>query len=483
MRRRISIVPAIALLVSSSCTDDDSTTSSGRSSAVTSTSSATSTATTDPGSVTTSSPMTTPVTSPTIGATATPSSTTASTVFSSTGGVPAAENVDGCLYRDDIILVRGDTTEGVPGFDDIDRLDTLADFAEFGLSVDDIGRLLRLVGPGGSLTALRIDEGDDPLQRANILEETTALEASPVLLITIGGHWKFAPGSPPTDGLAGPEKEFPGVDPAATVAVVDTGYEETAATPSWLADRVAALHELVPSDKPWGDAEPPRAQQSIFGVRSVPPDVEGHGKFVASVIAQQEPGDEVVVAGISNLTDENFEGEPSRQMPEVANGISSDELQLYVAIERFVDSRRNYDALNLSLGTYQCPDLDDSGFALRGALQRWRRAYRAAPVVAAAGNHEVGHIPPTDFIPAVRANGKNSYDIASVDSADQLSAFSNDADYAANGEDSIGVRRDGEWAMWSGTSFAAPVVSARIARDPDALRAARSANGRGIIDR
>jgi hypothetical protein len=401
--------------------------------------------------------------------------------------VPVAENVDGCLFRDDIVLVRGgDTIPGIPGFDVADRLDTAAEFAEFGLSSTEISSVLELVGAGGSLTAFAVDDVDDPLQRANFLEETTEFEASPVLLTTIGGHWKFAPGSTPTDGAAGPEVEPPPVDVvAATVAVVDTGYSESAQTPSWLAARVTPLHDLVPSDRPWGDAEPTAGQQVIGGVRGVPPEVEGHGKFVASIIVQQDPTVAVVVAGISNLTDDNFEGELVTEMPQAANGVTSDELQLYAAIDRFVDSRGRYSALNLSLGTYQCPDLDDSGFAMREALRSWTQRYRRAPIVAAAGNHVVGKIPPTNFIPAAWADGRRLYGIASVDAADQLSAFSNDATDAANGEDSIGMRGDDprSWTMWSGTSFAAPVVSARIAHDPEALRTARTANGRRIIDR
>ncbi len=383
------------------------------------------------------------------------------------------------------MLVRGgNTVPGVPGFAASDRLDTAAEFGGFGLADDDITRVLQLVGPTGSLTAFRVAPGDDPLQRANDLEERTDFEASPVLLTTIGGHWKFAPGDEPTDRVTGPETEVPGVDVvAATVAVVDTGYDESADTPPWLADRVTALHDLVPSDKPWGDAEPPRGQQLIGGVRTVPPGVEGHGKFVASIVVQQEPEVAIVAAGISNLTDDNFENDLAGEMPQSADGVTSDELQLYVAIARFVESQGDYDALNLSLGTYQCPDLDDSGFAMREAMRLWTRNYKAAPIVAAAGNHEVGHPSPTNFIPAAWARGRSLYGIASVDSSDQLSAFSNDARAASNGENLTGIRHDGEWATWSGTSFAAPIVSAHIARDPEAMRAARTANGRSIIDR
>ena len=226
-------------------------------------------------------------------------------------------------------------------------------------------------------------------------------------------------------------------------------------------------------------------------MRSVPPEVQGHGKFVASIIAQEEPSVGVVIAGMSNLTDESFEGDLRTLMPAAANGITSDELQLYATIERFGESRTNFDALNLSLGTYQCPDLNDSGFAMRAAIGLWTRKFRNAPIVAAAGNHEVGKTPPTDFIPAAWANGRRLYGIVSVDSSDNLSPFSNDARDASNGGDTIGMRHDcqprsceSEWTTWSGTSFAAPVASARLAVARDAFdRSSRLTNGRRVLDR
>ena len=249
MRRIVKMVPVMALLAVAACNDDDSTSSPSPTPAAAPTSSVipagtTSEVTSNTSSVTSSSSTSTTGTSPTTGTATTPSSTPASTV--SRSSVPIAENVDGCLYRDDIVLVRGQNADPGAGFGLGDRLDTAPEFAEFGLSAADIGRLLRLVGASGSLTAFGVGAADDPLELANRLEETTAFEASPVLLTTIGGHWKFAPGSPPTDRTTGPQPPA-GVDGPldSTVAVVDTGYGESTDTPSWLADRVTALDDLA----------------------------------------------------------------------------------------------------------------------------------------------------------------------------------------------------------------------------------------------
>jgi hypothetical protein len=353
-----------------------------------------------------------------------------------------------CLYRDDLVFVRGAEPADPPA--ELTGPLEVGDLAEV-LGLDDPEDAERLGGllESGQLAAYSVADGADPLELADLLEETEDLEASPVLLTTITGHWTFAPGAPPTDGVDAPAQD-PGegldFNPEVFVAVVDTGYSEDEGTPAWLADRV----------------DPLAARDAESG--ALPLEIVGHGKFVASVIAQEAPAVGVVVAAMRNLTaDDTFYGD----LPGLAaSGFTTDEVQLYLAVGRLAGSS-NFGALNLSLGSYQCPVLNDSGFAIREAVNLWNRE-AGTPIVAAAGNHDPAVGPSSvPFIPAAYASDSSSnvFAVASIGASGSLSSFSNAADVTAIGENLIGVRIDGEWAAWSGSSFATAVVSAEIAKN------------------
>jgi hypothetical protein len=345
---------------------------------------------------------------------------------------------------------------------------------------DGDGERLATLYKDAALTAYAIgdnpaDPDVDPLDLAVELKRE-GVDAAPVLLTTITGHYTFAPGAPPIDDRsvqapASPQR-LTG-QPTATVGVVDTGYTEPKGDlHSWLAQRVAPVDPVLDADPV---SNPADIKKSL---------IAGHGKFVASIIAQEAPTVDVVVAGMSDLGPDPFYGE----LPTIADkGFTSDEIRLYIAVSRLLDAKDEsgrairFAALNLSLGSYICPELAEaasraqvgfgtgSGFAIEAAVKLWT-ARSGTPVVAAAGNHGPGVAQPGPFIPAAFAAtaGSNVIPVASADCAGVLSDFSNDLPASAvgvkaPGENLIGVRMDDRWSAWSGSSFATAVVSASLA--------------------
>ncbi|HEX6659111.1 MAG TPA: hypothetical protein VF065_13575, partial [Ilumatobacter sp.] len=104
--------------------------------------------------------------------------------------------------------------------------------------------------------------------------------------------------------------------------------------------------------------------------------------------------------------------------------------------------------------------------AIRMALELWKARLPDAPIVAAAGNHL--DEPETDelFIPGGWTDFTGLYGVESRKQEDvkQRSFFSNKGTVGAVGEGLLGVREDGKTTHWSGTSFAAAVVSADVVR-------------------
>ena len=182
----------------------------------------------------------------------------------------------------------------------------------------------------------------------------------------------------------------------------------------------------------------------------------GHGTFVAGIVRQRLPEVQLYVGRV--LDSDGF----------------CDELALVTALgtlwRRTNGAGRPIDVLNLSLGGYTYDDRPSP--VLADALARFGR--RTA-VVAAAGNN--GSDRP--FWPAAL---KNVVAVGAVDAAGERAAYSNYGwwvDASAEGTDvrSTFVVHDGPvpdtagvdadcfrgYASWSGTSFAAPQVSAWLA--------------------
>lgn len=214
----------------------------------------------------------------------------------------------------------------------------------------------------------------------------------------------------------------------------------------------------------------------------------GHMTFVAGVIEQLATGAEILTA--------DFEaGERFTEQTVMISGrpFLTDWAFLNFFVDEgsplFLDDDADYDVLNLSAGAYSCvvPQDIDPGFAappgIVGAatlLQEWGKV-----LVAAAGNDDLPASDGNYFWPAAAADAEffNDYfvntviAVKAIDSAGQVAQFSNKGPSSALCAPGVDIRSrypTGEYAyaegttlglfegaaIWSGTSFAAPHVTA-----------------------
>jgi subtilisin family serine protease len=217
------------------------------------------------------------------------------------------------------------------------------------------------------------------------------------------------------------------------VAVIDTGY--TCGVHPDMDDRVTAVGRS--SGTPPLDAEPRDGQIDYEA---------GHGTFVAGMVLRHAPHahvDVVEVLGPAGYATEH----------EIAQ-----------AVLRHADA----DVINLSLGGHT--DGDRAPWALTDALKRVRRG---TAIVAAAGNNSSSR-------PMWPAAFKRVLGVGAVGKNKKRAKFSNFGwwvDACAPAVDVVGpfpryTRQTNQgaiapffngWAIWSGTSFAAPKVAGEIA--------------------
>lgn len=207
----------------------------------------------------------------------------------------------------------------------------------------------------------------------------------------------------------------------AIVAVVDSGVDYRHPD---LAGRVLSGYDMI-ADRPMAQAY----------------DDNGHGTHVAGVISALTNND----AGIAGLTRSKIL--PVKVLDETGYG---DDAGVARGIVWAVD--HNADVINLSLGTY------DDNPAMEAAV-----AYavdRGVAVVAAAGNDGAGGkaMYPAAY-PAATA-------VAATTTADRRAIFSTTGSYvdlAAPGQGILSTFPGGQYVVMSGTSMAAPHVSASVA--------------------
>lgn len=385
--------------------------------------------------------------------TSAPATTAAPAAETTPPGTTPATIEDRCLYRTDMLLTADGALKGDQAEIDDKGLVLLTEPDDALLPNVDAATFADI---DSKLDVYTVKEGSDPLAIAKSL----SVEAAPVLVTEVSGHWTYAPGTPatPTSAPANPlTAGFANGEPSAIVGVVDTGYTETATTPAWLSSR----------------AEP--ATGSNDDTSGEP--VAGHGKFVASVVAEQNPAARIVVARMASI-DNKLIHQPATDDEALPSDPTSfvvfDELQMFVGISHLLQTTDEYDVLNLSVGTYQCATLKTSGLAVLAALDFWYEKTSTggrapAPVVAAAGNHRIGAPAESGFIPGQLAPGFVTGPLVGVASVDSntpalLSEFSNVASVTAPGEHLVGIRIDGQWDDWGGTSFATAIVSANTNR-------------------
>ncbi len=311
--------------------------------------------------------------------------------------------------------------------------------------------------------------GRDPLAVSRSLRDQ-GVESWPVLLVAGTRHWIFGSGT----GAVDMGKPFTGPklvkQPSTVIAEIDSGFTPSPTADAWLSGRVVSA-EVEPA--------------------GLSP--EGHGKFVASVIAQQNPDASLVVAAMSPTPGSEFVN---------ATGLSSitisDELQLYSAMRRLLatDHAKDFSVLNLSVGSYGCGGewSKGQGMLIAAALGLWYDATGDKPIVAAVGNHDPALDPTYDptqieFLPGQWGTGDKAdipfigqhplYGVQSVDAFGKRSTFSNAGAFSAPGEMLCGVRLDGLTSIWSGSSFATAIASGAVAagRIPDASSPVTQAAG------
>lgn len=227
-----------------------------------------------------------------------------------------------------------------------------------------------------------------------------------------------------------------------SIVILDTGLAAAAFRPPFLDFLGATLLE---------DQDSPDESGDQYG--SLDP-VAGHGTFIAGIIERLVPGRRIVVARVLTTLGDTSAWRVATRLDSLA-----------------VDERT---VLNLSFGGYAADLQPDEMWRLARAVRKVQE--KKAVVVASAGNDATSRPSYPACLPGVVAVGALSpygpapftnhgpWVRASAPGADIVSAFFTNVD----GPIEIGpIDPDAfrGWARWSGTSFAAPVVVAALARE------------------
>jgi subtilisin family serine protease len=225
------------------------------------------------------------------------------------------------------------------------------------------------------------------------------------------------------------------------VAILDTGWPKQGpgAPPTWKAN-ANIIGGDPPVDVPDTDVDG----------RLEP--VAGHGMFIAGIVAQYAPEVSVSVYAVLN-------GEGDGRESDIAN-----------TIEKLAADDCPPHVISLSFGTYA----PDEPVALRTAIRH--ATAKGIIVVASAGNDgtsrksypaayenviSVGALGPNGAAPFTNWGGWVRACAPGVDVASAFWSF----DGAKGRNECCEFDTFENWALWSGTSFAAPIVAAALARE------------------
>lgn len=305
------------------------------------------------------------------------------------------------------------------------------------------GRGKRSVPSG--LGTVRLAAGLDPFDVAAELVSEGRRLASPHMVLTIAPHWSWGSANDPEPHkpLGRPRR----VKTQTRVGVVDTG-----------------MFEPVPPGLGIGIYEPdrvdvrrPKGYVDWFGA--------GHGGFIAGVIDQHANGTVIDVY-------RGFAG---------ASLIPS-ELAVIAAVDRALAGGAT--VINLSLGSYGA--YGEPPVGLRHAMRRWLRQNKELLIVAAAGNdglsdpwYPAGFAGDREFAKRVVSVGSGTAKFPSSFSnwgrwvntwapGERVHSHYPRAQRFRASDGTVKYFPDG-FALWSGTSFAAPFALARILRHADTL--------------
>ena len=210
------------------------------------------------------------------------------------------------------------------------------------------------------------------------------------------------------------------------VAVIDTGVDVK--HPALSEHIVAGGYDFIANDaSPWETSN--NVDDDEDGLVD---EAAGHGTMVAGIISLVAPE-----AGIL----------PIRALDDDGNGTA-------FGVARAINyaTEAGADVINLSLG------LPEFSMVIERAVQHARES--GVIVIAAAGNDG------TDEPPYFPASSTATLSVASLGSADIKSDFSNydeTVSLSAPGERILAPYINGEWAVGSGTSFAAPFIAGQAA--------------------
>jgi hypothetical protein len=300
--------------------------------------------------------------------------------------------------------------------------------------------------------------GERGYARAARLTETgTAPVADFNYIVPLGGIVMKAEGGPEnTDGRRRfPAVTYPSVGERVTVAVIDTGISLERRTDGYLQDLVQ------PDNVDALDALPFPETDGLLDAEA------GHGAFVAGIVQQVAPTARLTVLKVTG-----------------PDGLCTD-LQVAAAIRRAAAD--GADIINLSLGTSTVDD--DPPPAMLAAIRDVLETRDNLLIVIAAGNDGDNGVPMWPAALSATGPGPFRFDrviaVAGLDPDEQPSEFSSRGEYVTvstvgrgvlstyvmgteNGElindpapDTFGPNA---WAVWTGTSFAAPQISGAVAR-------------------
>lgn len=184
-----------------------------------------------------------------------------------------------------------------------------------------------------------------------------------------------------------------------------------------------------------------RSRSFVTGTTSAA-DENGHGTHVAGIIGAKNNSIGVlgVASGATLVALKVFDKDGEGTLSSIIQALS------------YVNSNaRAGDVVNMSLGEDQTSAILDQ--------QVQNTAAKGIYIAIAAGND---HKPAVQFSPG-RANGPNIYTVSATDSLDNFASFSNYGndvvDFAAPGVRILSTYLNGQYAIFSGTSMAAPHVA------------------------
>jgi hypothetical protein len=353
--------------------------------------------------------------------------------------VPAEDGGIDHMHADGEILVREEHLHRV--------LELLGEPVRQDLERDQPGRIRRVIA--GHVLLTLADAGPSVAQALDLVDARLGRGiATPNHLLTVAGRITACPATEPEGAYAGLEPH-PSVSPDAglgsgvLVYTADTGLLRDADSHAWLAG--------VRAEDAARDLDPP---VPLAGKPPVIPPYTGHGTFVAGVLRSVAPAVEVVVTN--------------------AFSIAGSALESDVVVRLESALRLGVDIFHLSVACASRHDLPLPAFG--EWLARMRR-YKGTVCVAAAGNSGTRRPSwPAAFedVIAVGALDRDWRGRASFTNyggwvdvyapgRDLVNAFATGA-YTCHVSPYKGQVRDFYgMARWSGTSFAAPIVTGKIA--------------------